>query len=1243
MIMAKKATGTPHRRLCMLLLSWLFGALVTSTAYTQTPISCSGVEQSHITSTAATCPGNGTITVPTLTQGYFRLTGPGIDGYIQQDSPVFESLNAGNFTVTLYCPGQDPRQFPVTVENKHTDLQLALSGSMTCPGLGTITATPSGGFNQGGAGINYQYSIWPSSQGGANRLDGDVTYGGSNVFNNLAADTYFVRVKDNCNNFYTQTISISPTTPAVAMAVNGAWVCVDGQVLRRITGNLNSVSGWAALGYKFKVEEIAELGGGDCAAASVLSTIVPEKTITQSSDMAFNIPAGVTSYRITTISPCGTQQVTCHTVPAIGELINLTSRTTLLCTSGTPLARYAYSFSGNSYTIVYPATIQITGTGYSETINAANSTQLNGVLSNVPRSAFPLSVTFTDGCNATRTFTVNLPGSTTLNAPGYNRNCVDFGHANLTFTLSGAFTGIGETGTIYELLLASEPDNSTNVVAIGTTTGSAYQNQVYFANVPAGQSYKIRITPANTNPEGPCTGAQVTGTVAIPANQGLNMTASPTLEKVCNDGTIRWIWNLTHNSSNQTASLKVFDENNDEVHSAANQNAFVIAPGVYTWSIKFTYPGGDGCTKELTGSQTVEAWQVDPSIDKALAVVCQDIDGNLQPTGSAMIEFAGYGPFTVERKLSSDANFALVASNVAGPTYSFSGLIPGSTYQFRITDQCGKTAVQQATVKPLSPRIITNTIQPPCGGGEYRLSGVDYGDPSATYEWSKDGSVIGNEREYVFSNYSPANDGTYKLKVTLLNGCVIRETSITLDSEQCGEPFPLGSLGDYVWFDANYDGLQDGNESPAPDVPVYLEAYIGPNAATPEQLANPANWTEIAGTTTDSDGKYLFGDLQTGYYRVRFGSVAGYEYTGYQAGGADSDNRGNNNDSNAGTDGYSGPVYIDAYGTGVEKDNMTIDAGLVAYGSIGDYVWFDENLNGLQDGSESPVGNVTVNLYVKDGENWVPAGTTTTDPVTGKYLFDKLKPGTYQVEFIAPDDREFTQHYVNGPSNTEAPDSDADRTTGKSGEIVIDVTLAKGNVGRDNMTIDAGLIPTGALPVKLSHFNAEKTTEGTALLTWSTTEETNSSYFDVLQSADGASWQAIGRVEAKGNSAGSVRYTFTDQQPNRGLNYYRLKIVDLDGSFEHSNIRSLTFEGTPLDLTVYPNPVSDKFSIRVGAREKISKVELFDSNGRRAIVNDRYTAGESIPAKGLSAGTYVLKVTMSNGALEVRKIVISNK
>src|SRR5690606_124342 len=152
-------------------------------------------------------------------------------------------------------------------------------------------------------------------------------------------------------------------------------------------------------------------------------------------------------------------------------------------------------------------------------------------------------------------------------------------------------------------------------------------------------------------------------------------------------------------------------------------------------------------------------------------------------------------------------------------------------------------------------------------------------------------------------------------------------------------------------------------------------------------------------------------------------------------------------------------------------------------------------------------------------------------PISGFYLFDRVEPGTYQVEFILPDGYEFTVPYANGVSNENPSDSDADRSTGRSGEFEIEI--AGGGVARYNHTIDAGLIEKGALPVQLSYFNAIETGEGFALLTWGTTEEANSSHFEILQSVDGANWQSIGRVEAHRNSMDIKHYSFTDDRPNR--------------------------------------------------------------------------------------------------------------
>ncbi len=1240
---------------------------MVNSVYAQSP-SCSDVEQSDITISPATCEGNGSIVAPAFANAFYTLIGENVSYQVgPQNDPSFISLSPGKYTLRILCEGSvTPTEITgLEVVSNWQQLSLALTPAIACPGQGTVKAVASFGYNKG-VGAVYEFTIW---QGSAGVPDNDpaLTWVSPSaapldqyVFAGLSTGNYNVRVRDNCGNIWTQSVSVgSAGTPTVNLNRSSAWVCKNGKLVKRVTLNANNIAEnvrWT--GYKYKVEYVA--GTGNCGTQASLGTITGETAVTEANmaNAVFdldNIPVGAGAYRITTISPCGEVSYNCQSVT--GNVPTLTLRRTY-GSCATPNSdsntRLTYVISqGSEYTIAYPATLTFTGQGSwaGATVTVASSSDLNGILANVPISAYTVTATLTDGCGTVVTATSTNPGIPAGNpsfpSVSYNRTCVDFDHVNLDVSFNGAYVGVGETGTTYKLYNAADDSE----VATGTLT-SSITNTVRFSNIPATGTYYIKIAP----PAGSGCSEQKTVNFTLPTGNnypGARIVVNPTIEQNCTEETSIWTWKDYANNFQGTSAVrfkvwKVGDDpvNGPFVRNVTSSSSFTILPGEYLWSITNDY-SDDGCDRVLNAPSpvTVGTIQWIPTIEKSVASTCQDENGQVLTSGIAILEFAGNGPFRIEQRDAAGPvnSWSTVAGgeSVAGPTFEINNLESGKTYIFRVVDQCGRSVTQQVTIRPLSPRIINRDAVQPCVGSPYVLQGVDY--PGATYVWTRmsDNQVVSNTKDLSFPNYTAANAGQYKLTLRL-SSCLVRETTVTLGTEGCGQSFPKGSLGDYVWFDANYDGLQDSNESPAPGVPVTLQGYVGPSNPTPADLANNSNWTDMETKSTDPDGKYLFDDLETGYYRVRFGNVDGYEYTGYQTGGADANNRGNNNDSNAGEGGYSGPVYIDAYGSGVAKDNMTIDAGLVAYGSIGDYVWFDQNLNGIQDQGEAPVGGVTVKLYKKDGDSWVPSGTTTTDN-TGKYLFDKLKPGTYQVEFVAPEGKEFTQHYVNGASSTEGPDSDADRTTGKSGEITINVNLPKGDVGRDNMTIDAGLIPEGALPVKLSHFNAEKTGEGAALLTWSTTEEANSSHFDVLQSADGANWQMIGRVEAKGSSLGTVKYNFTDAQPARGMNYYRLKMVDRDGSFERSNIRKLVFEGTPLDLTVYPNPISDKFSIKTGAREKISKVELFDSNGRLTIANDRYAEGDQITVKGLSAGTYVLRITMANGTLEIRKIVISNK
>ena len=96
-------------------------------------------------------------------------------------------------------------------------------------------------------------------------------------------------------------------------------------------------------------------------------------------------------------------------------------------------------------------------------------------------------------------------------------------------------------------------------------------------------------------------------------------------------------------------------------------------------------------------------------------------------------------------------------------------------------------------------------------------------------------------------------------------------------------------------------------------------------------------------------------------------------------------------------------------------------------------------------------------------------------------------------------------------------------------------------------------LPQGPLPVTFLSFNAKKLTETAAVLNWKTSQEQNSSYFQVERSNDALHYFNIGRVAASGNSTTAIDYYFTDTKPAAGINYYRLKQVDIDGKFEYSN------------------------------------------------------------------------------------------
>ena len=121
------------------------------------------------------------------------------------------------------------------------------------------------------------------------------------------------------------------------------------------------------------------------------------------------------------------------------------------------------------------------------------------------------------------------------------------------------------------------------------------------------------------------------------------------------------------------------------------------------------------------------------------------------------------------------------------------------------------------------------------------------------------------------------------------------------------------------------------------------------------------------------------------------------------------------------------------------------------------------------------------------------------------------------------------------------------------------------------------LINSKALPIRLESFRAVIQGKGTVLLSWKTASEENNKGFYIERSADGTAFETIGFVKGR-NTASS--YRFTDSRPFNGVNFYRLKQVDLDEvHFAYSTTERVDLPAGS-EFTVVPNPVTGELTIK---------------------------------------------------------------
>jgi hypothetical protein len=204
------------------------------------------------------------------------------------------------------------------------------------------------------------------------------------------------------------------------------------------------------------------------------------------------------------------------------------------------------------------------------------------------------------------------------------------------------------------------------------------------------------------------------------------------------------------------------------------------------------------------------------------------------------------------------------------------------------------------------------------------------------------------------------------------------------------------------------------------------------------------------------------------------------------------------------------------------------------------------------------------------------------------------------------------------------------KVAGPTGNVTLTNFNFLFNSGEGTITMDNLRIRdiSGVLPVKLTYFNAEAIGNQVEL-GWETTWEKNSREFVIQRSNDLREFGDIGRIAAAGEAEGRRQYSFTDINPLPGANYYRLRVVDKDDTYEFSKVKDVVVRSDLPMLLVASNPTSgDLIRLRTSLVDfsalKLTNLMGQNVNFRIHQNSEGYT--ELIPASVLAPGMYFLSL-----------------
>ena len=281
--------------------------------------------------------------------------------------------------------------------------------------------------------------------------------------------------------------------------------------------------------------------------------------------------------------------------------------------------------------------------------------------------------------------------------------------------------------------------------------------------------------------------------------------------------------------------------------------------------------------------------------------------------------------------------------------------------------------------------------------------------------------------------------------------------------------------------------------------------------------------------------------------------------------------------------------------------------------------------------SQAPTSNVSVRFYFLDSEadslisaTGCGSCTTISDAYeAGVSQYSKAPTeedstlrnnihGTYQyilprqqVKIIPYDNGYYAEYQVNGFS---------------------EFWINGGGTGKDQ--------PLG---VGLKTFIATKI-DTTGLLQWSLSKEFTIDSFIIEKSLDSINFSPIGTVKAIVDTSSFSLYQFTDSLLLSGINYYRLRILNADGTYQYSGMVSINFSKNNFTIRIYPNPVTNGI-LFVNTSSNCNRIILYDVLGRLVKAENKSGLQNNISTTKLAKGVYIIRISTDTGDF-IQKIVV---